>query len=231
MRLSRRPGDHSQVLGRFDRGKVFVMLDRGDYWQCGYVIPKGGFDELRRLGLDAFRADVAEIAPFLRDRLGELRDWDDVRLLTVVVDRLRRWYREGLLCIGDAAHAMSPIGGVGINLAVQDAVAAANILTRPLRKGTVTTADLQAVQRRREFPTRMTQKLQVLIQNRVISRTLGNRQELSPPWLVRMLNRFPALRRIPARLVGMGFRPEHVRTRALAAEMPHAAPMTANMGA
>ena len=213
MRFSRRPSDPTQALGRFDRGKIFVMLDRGDYWQCGYVIPKGGFDEIKRRGLEAFRDDVAEIAPFLRDRVGEIGDWDHVRLLTVVVDRLRRWYRDGLLCIGDAAHAMSPIGGVGINLAVQDAVAAANILAGPLRTGTVTTADLRRVQQRREFPTRMTQWLQVLIQNRVISRTLASQKALTPPWPVKLLGRFPLLRRIPARLIGMGFRPEHIRTK------------------
>jgi 2-polyprenyl-6-methoxyphenol hydroxylase-like FAD-dependent oxidoreductase len=212
MRLPRRPGDPTQALGRFDRGKVFVLLDRGDYWQCGYVIPKGGFDELRNRGLDVFRAGVAEIAPFMADRVDEIRTWDDVRLLTVAVDRLPRWFRDGLLCIGDAAHAMSPIGGVGINLAVQDAVAAANILVAPLRRGTVTTADLRRVQRRREFPTRMTQWLQVLIQNRVISRVLAGQRTLTPPWLLRLMARFPVLRRIPARLIGLGFRPEHVRT-------------------
>src|SRR5262249_21752033 len=156
MRLPRRPGDPAFPLGRFDRGQVFVMLDRGDYWQCAYVIPKGGFEEIRRRGLDAFRNAVAEIAPFLRDRVAELRGWDDVKLLTVLVDRLRRWYRPGLLCIGDAAHAMSPIGGVGINLAIQDAVAAANILAAPLRNGPATVNDLRRVQRRREFPTRVT---------------------------------------------------------------------------
>jgi 2-polyprenyl-6-methoxyphenol hydroxylase-like FAD-dependent oxidoreductase len=212
LRLSRRPGDRRNPLGRFDRGKVFVMLDRGDYWQCGYVIPKGGFDEVRRRGLEAFREAVAESAPFLRDRVGELRSWDDVKLLTVVVDRLRRWYRPGLLCIGDAAHAMSPIGGVGINLAVQDAVAAANLLAAPLRDGRLTAEDLRRVQRRREFPTRLTQRLQVLIQDRVISRVLAGRKQLSLPWPLRLLRRFPVLRRIPARLIGLGFRPEHVRT-------------------
>jgi 2-polyprenyl-6-methoxyphenol hydroxylase-like FAD-dependent oxidoreductase len=212
MRLSRRPGDPAQPLGRFDRGKVFVMLDRGDYWQCAYVIPKGGFEEVRRQGLGAFREAVVEIAPFLHNRVGELKDWDDIKLLTVVVDRLRRWYKPGLLCIGDAAHAMSPIGGVGINLAVQDAVAAANLLAAPLREGRVTTADLRRVQRRRELPTRLTQRLQVFIQDRVISRVLANRKSLSLPWPLRLVRRWPSLRRIPARLIGMGFRPEHVRT-------------------
>jgi 2-polyprenyl-6-methoxyphenol hydroxylase-like FAD-dependent oxidoreductase len=212
MRLSRRPGDPKQPLGRFGQGKVFVMLDRGDYWQCGYVIPKGGIDDLRRRGLDTFRQDIGEIAPFMRDRVGELSSWDDIKLLTVVVDRLRKWYRPGLLCIGDAAHAMSPIGGVGINLAIQDAVATANLLARPLQSAALSTADLGRVQRRRELPTRLTQRLQVLIQNRILSRVLGSRQQISPPRVLKLLRRFPFLRRIPARVIGIGFRPEHVRT-------------------
>jgi 2-polyprenyl-6-methoxyphenol hydroxylase-like FAD-dependent oxidoreductase len=212
MRLSRRPGDQKFPLGRFDRGKIFIMLDRGDYWQCGFVIPKGGIEEIKSRGLDAFRAELVEVAPILQDRVQELKSWDDVKLLTVAVDRLRRWYRRGLLCIGDAAHAMSPVGGVGINLAIQDAVAAANILAGPLRSGEVSTVDLAEVQRRREFPTRMTQGLQVLIQNRVISRVLASQKQFKVPFLLRMLRRFPVLRRIPARLIGVGFRPEHVRT-------------------
>src|SRR5262245_2512500 len=212
MRLSRRPGDPEQVLGYFNRGKILVMLDRGEYWQCGFVIPKGAFEDIQRRGLPALRNDIADIAPFVRDRIEELHEWSDIKLLTVRVDRLRQWYRPGLLCIGDAAHAMSPIGGVGINLAIQDAVAAANLLASPLREGTVTIADLQQVQRRREFPTRLTQRLQVLIQKRVISPVLGNRTQLSLPWLLRLLRRWPWLRRIPARLIGLGFRPEHVKT-------------------
>jgi 2-polyprenyl-6-methoxyphenol hydroxylase-like FAD-dependent oxidoreductase len=211
MRLPRRPGDPAQVFGRFDQGRILVMIDRGDYWQCGYVIPKGTFEELRRQGLDAFRAVLAATAPFVSDRVGELRDWDQVKLLTVVVDHLRRWYRPGLLCIGDAAHAMSPVGGVGINLAIQDAVAAANILAGPLRAGRVTTGDLRRVQRRREFPTWVTQRMQVFIQDRVISRVLAGRAQLSLPLPLRLLRRFPILRRIPARLIGLGARPEHVR--------------------
>ena len=210
MRLSRSEGDPDQPLGRFDRGKVFVMLFRGDYWQCGFVIAKGGIDELRRKGIESFRAEIAEIAPFLRDRVGELNDWDDVKLLTVAIDRLETWHRPGLLCIGDAAHAMSPIGGVGINLAIQDAVASANILAAPLRAGTVSTADLARLQKRRESPTRMTQRLQVLIQNRVLGRVLATGAKLTLPWPLKLLRRFPLLRRIPARLIGMGFRPEHV---------------------
>jgi 2-polyprenyl-6-methoxyphenol hydroxylase-like FAD-dependent oxidoreductase len=212
LRFSRRPGDPTQILGRFDRGKIFIMLDRGDYWQCGYVIPKGGFDELKARGVEAFRAEIVGIAPELRDRVGEVASWDDVRLLTVAVDRMGQWFRDGLLCIGDAAHAMSPIGGVGINLAVQDAVAAANILAGRLRTGGLRTADLARVQRRRMFPTRMTQRMQVTIQNRVIRRALAGRRAMKPGFLLRLLRWFPVLRRIPARLIGMGLRPEHIRT-------------------
>lgn len=210
LRLSRRPTDRRNPLGRFDRGRIFVMLDRGDYWQCAYVIPKGGFDEIRAHGLEAFRTSIVELAPFLSDRVAELTDWKQVSLLTVVVNRLRRWCRPGLLCIGDAAHAMSPVGGVGINLALQDAVAAANILAGRLRNGTVTEKDLRAVQRRRQLPTRLTQRLQVIVQNRVISRVLAGHRQLSLPWPLRLLRWFPVLRRIPARVVGIGFRPEHI---------------------
>jgi 2-polyprenyl-6-methoxyphenol hydroxylase-like FAD-dependent oxidoreductase len=212
MRISRRPDDPEDPMGRFDRGRILILLYRGDYWQCGLVIPKGGYDEVRRRGLEALRQEVAESAPFVAGRVGELQSWDDIKLLTVVVDRLRRWYRPGLLCIGDAAHAMSPVGGVGINLAIQDAVAAVNRLAAPLREGTVTPGQLRQVQRRRELPTRVTQALQVLIQKRVIGRVLAGRGKLSPPWVVRLLARWPLLRRIPARLIGVGVRPEHVRT-------------------
>jgi 2-polyprenyl-6-methoxyphenol hydroxylase-like FAD-dependent oxidoreductase len=198
------------VLGRINAGRVFVTLDRSDYWQCAYVIAKGGYDEVRRAGLPALRAGIAAVAPFLADRTEALRDWDDAKLLTVQVNRLRRWHRAGFLCIGDAAHAMSPVGGVGINLAIQDAVAAANLLVPRLRAGALTEADLAAVQRRRDFPTRMTQRMQLFAQNRLIGRALAG-ESFKLPWPMRMLQRFPMLRRIPARLVGMGFRPEHVR--------------------
>jgi 2-polyprenyl-6-methoxyphenol hydroxylase-like FAD-dependent oxidoreductase len=212
MRISRRPDDPAQLLGRIAGGRVMVMIDRGEYWQCAFVIRKGGFDEIRMRGLDAFRADIAALGPYLRDRLGELANWDDVKLLTVRVDRLRRWHRPGLLCIGDAAHAMSPIGGVGINLAIQDAVAAANILAPALLRDAVTDELLAAVQRRRSFPTVMTQRVQVFVQNRVISRALASNVAAGPlPLPFRLLRDWPWLRRIPARLVGMGFRPEHVR--------------------
>ncbi|MBV8170622.1 MAG: FAD-dependent monooxygenase, partial [Candidatus Eremiobacteraeota bacterium] len=210
--VPRTPSDPGQVLGRVDRGKMLIMLDRGDYFQCGFLIRKGAFDEIQQRGLPAFREDIASLAPFLKDRLDSIAQWSDVRLLTVTIDRLRRWWRPGLLCIGDAAHAMSPIGGVGINLAVQDAVAAANILWPALRDGSAPPALLERVQRRREFPTRVTQGIQVMIQNNVIRRVLGIDTPLSPPWPLRLLNRFRALRGIPARLVGIGVRPEHVQT-------------------
>ena len=212
MRLSRRAHDPGQTFGYLRAGHVLVMLDRGDYWQCAFVIPKGGYDELRRQGLPSLRDTIAAMVPFLRDRVGELADWDAVQLLTVKIDRLREWQRPGLLCIGDAAHAMSPIGGVGINLAVQDAVAAANLLFEPLRRGSVTTDDLRTVQRRREFPTRATQRVQVLVQDRVLGRVLGGGAFPKLPLAARLLRDHPILRRIPARMIGVGFRPEHVRT-------------------
>lgn len=214
-RLSRRQGDPEDPMGRFDTGRIFVMLNRGEYWQCGFVIPKGSRAQLQAKGLPAFRSAVAAVAPFVADRVVELQDWEAIKLLTVQVDRLRRWFRPGLLCIGDAAHAMSPVGGVGINLAIQDAVAAANLLARPLGAGRLTTEDLDHVQRRREWPTHMTQRMQLFVQNRVIKPVLDNAAPLSPPLAFRLLARFPFLRRIPARLIGMGFRPEHVRTPAV----------------
>jgi 2-polyprenyl-6-methoxyphenol hydroxylase-like FAD-dependent oxidoreductase len=212
MRLPRREDDPSESAGWFDRGRILVMIHRGDYWQCGFVIPKGTLAEIRQRGLESFRQEIAAIVPFVRNRVGELRDWDDVKLLTVVVDRLRRWYRPGLLCIGDAAHAMSPVGGVGINLAIQDAVAAANILALRLQAGQVASADLRAVQRRRELPTRITQRVQVFIQDRVIRRVLAADKRPALPWPLRLLRSWPLLRRIPARFVGLGFRREHVRS-------------------
>jgi 2-polyprenyl-6-methoxyphenol hydroxylase-like FAD-dependent oxidoreductase len=211
MRISRRPSDPDEPLGRIERGRMMVLIYRGEYWQCGFLIHKGGYDELRAQGLESFRRQVAALAPFLADRVGELRHWDDIRLLTVKVDRLTRWYRPGLLCIGDAAHAMSPVGGVGINLAIQDAVATANLLADRLRSGSVTTSALYEVQRRRELPTKITQAMQVLVQNRIISRVLGRGGPMAPPLPVRMLKRWPRLRRIPARMIGIGIRPEHVR--------------------
>jgi 2-polyprenyl-6-methoxyphenol hydroxylase-like FAD-dependent oxidoreductase len=189
-----------------------VMLDRGDYWQCAYVIPKDGIDHLKAAGADAFRQRVLAMSPFLGDRVGEIRSFDDVKLLTVKVDRLRQWWRPGLLCIGDCAHAMSPVGGVGINIAVQDAVATANRLATLLLRGTVTDDDLRAVQARRTFPVRFTQVLQLAAQNRIISRALYSEQRPKPPYVFRLFALFPVLRRIPARLIGLGVGPEHVRT-------------------
>jgi 2-polyprenyl-6-methoxyphenol hydroxylase-like FAD-dependent oxidoreductase len=217
-RLPRRERDPQTSMGRFDVGRIFVLLNRGEHWQCGYVIPKGSAEEIRRGGLDAFRASVVGLVPWASDRIAEIRGWDDVKLLTVKVDRLRQWYRPGLLCIGDAAHAMSPVGGVGINLAIQDAVAAANLLWKPLRDGGLTPDHLRRVQRRREWPTRLTQALQLVVQRRIITRVLGRGDgRLAPPRLVRLLGRFAVLRRLPARLVGVGVRAEHVRTPAVPA--------------
>ena len=209
-RLSRSPDDPLATMGRFDAGRIFIMINRGEYWQCGYVIPKGRFEEMRRQEFEAFREEIRRLAPFARDRLGELRTWDDVKLLTVRVDRLLEWFRPGLLCIGDAAHAMSPVGGVGINLAIQDAVAAVNVLVKPLRQGQVTIDHLRQVQRRRELPTRVTQWLQVTVQRRIIARVLGDRRPFRPPLAVRLLAAVPFFRRVPARIVGLGIRPEHV---------------------
>jgi 2-polyprenyl-6-methoxyphenol hydroxylase-like FAD-dependent oxidoreductase len=211
-RLSKRPSDDQQTLGRIQAGVVFVTLDRGDYWQCAYVIPKGGFDELRRGGLEAFRKAVTQLNAQFVDRVDEISSWDDVKLLTVTVDGLKRWYRPGLICIGDAAHAMSPIGGVGINLAIQDAVAAANILWEALREGAVPVDLLAKVQERREWPTKTMQAVQLFVQKRIIKSVLAMTTRPRPPFVVTLLNRLPLLRRIPARLIGMGFRPEHVHS-------------------
>jgi 2-polyprenyl-6-methoxyphenol hydroxylase-like FAD-dependent oxidoreductase len=245
-RVRRKSDDPDETMGVFEAGHIFVVINRGDYWQCGYVIPKGSFDEVRRGGLTQFCAQLARTMPLFADRVGELASWDQIKLLTVAVDRLKRWYRRGVICIGDAAHAMSPVGGVGINLAVQDAVAAANILALPLlehfqekwnpvfrpemrqRKdaGAVSVSNqcetapagavgedlLGRVQERREFPTRMIQRAQVFVQERVITGVLGNREEIKPPFLVKLLRAVPILRRIPARVVGIGIRPEHIRT-------------------
>jgi len=212
LRLSRRPDDPEQVLGRIDFGKMLVMLDRGDYWQCAYVIPKGEFDAVRSGGIEAFRAQIAALVPWVSDRLAELRDWDDVKLLTVKVDRLREWYRPGLLCIGDAAHAMSPIGGVGINLAIQDAVATANLLYPAFTRGVPTIVDLRAVQRRRVFPMAVIQAIQVAVQNRFLTPLLNVKTKMKPPWYLRLFAALPVLHRIPGYIVGLGPRPEHVRT-------------------
>jgi len=224
-RLSRAPDDPAQAMGRFEEGRILILLDRGEHWQAGYVIPKGTLEQVRAGGLERFRETIAQLAPFSRERLLDIRSWDDVKLLTVKVDRLREWFRPGLLFIGDAAHAMSPVGGVGINLAVQDAVAAANDVAGPLLEGRLTTEHLLRVQRRRELPTRATQKLQMIMQERLVRPALaGGEKALRPPFAFRMLRLFPILQRIPARLIGMGLRLERVRT-------PEAAPVPDRTGA
>ena len=211
MRMSRRPSDPPQTFGHVEAGGIFVMLNREEYWQCAYVIPKGAFEHIREQGLDAFRERVASLEPFLIDRVSELRSWEDVKLLTVKIDRLREWCKPGLLCIGDAAHAMSPIGGVGINLAIQDAVAAANMLARPLKNDACGLVELRQVQHRREWPTKVIQAIQVVVQKRIIFPTLGRSAPVTVPWLLTLLDHSAWLRGIPARIVGVGVRPEHVR--------------------
>jgi len=212
MRLTRKPSDPGQTFGRIDTGHMLVLIDREEYWQVAFVISKGASQDVMRQGLPAFREPISRLSPFLSDRVDELRTWDDVKLLTVLVDRLEKWSRPGLLCIGDSAHAMSPVGGVGINLAIQDAVATANLLGDKLLRSAIDEKDLEEVVRRRRFPTRATQMLQVAIQNRVIRRVLESRKPLRAPWPVKLLKSWAFLRRIPARAVGIGVRPEHIRT-------------------
>jgi len=211
MHISRRPDDPSQLQGRFDRGRALVMIDRGEYWQCGYLIRKGGFDEIKERGIAWFREDLVAIAPFLRNRVAEIAGWDQIKLLSVVVDRLQDWSRPGLLCIGDAAHAMSPVGGVGINLAIQDAVAAANLLAAPLREGGVAPEELEKVQERRELPTRVTQGLQVFLHRHFLYPVLATSSRASVPWFMELIPRLPVVRRLPARVIGVGVRAEHVQ--------------------
>ena len=211
-RLSRRAGDTPDTFGHVEAGRMMIMLDRGDYWQCAYVIPKDGWGRIEAEGLPAFRQRVLDMSPFLGDRVEELGGFDDVKLLTVQVDRLQQWSRPGFLAIGDAAHAMSPIGGVGVNLAVQDAVAAANLLAGPLRRGRPTDAELAAVQARREAAVKLTQYVQRMIQDRVVGRVLASHERPKPPALLKLLNALPTLRRLPARVIGLGFRPEHIHT-------------------
>jgi 2-polyprenyl-6-methoxyphenol hydroxylase-like FAD-dependent oxidoreductase len=200
------------------------MIDRDDYWQCALVIPKGGTDDIHARGLPAFRDRIGSLVPFLGHRVEELNDWSEIKLLTVVVDRLRTWHKPGLLCIGDAAHAMSPVGGVGINLAIQDAVAAANILAAPLASGRLSDDDLGHVQRRRELPTRVIQRGQLAIQDQFLRKALERHGEVKVPLAMRLLQRFPALRRIPARLVGVGVRPEHVKVPNVDFSLPDTGP-------
>jgi 2-polyprenyl-6-methoxyphenol hydroxylase-like FAD-dependent oxidoreductase len=211
-RLSRNETDEAETFGHVEAGTMMIMLNRGDYWQCAFVIPKGGIDRMRAEGLEIFRRQVVMMSPFLADRAGELKAWDDIKLLTVAVDRLRRWWRPGLICIGDAAHAMSPIGGVGVNIAIQDAVAAANRLAAPLKAGTAGDDDLRAIQRRRAFPVWFTQAIQLTIQKQIVGRALAGTARPKPPLLIKLIGAFPVLQRIPGRLLAVGVRPEHVHT-------------------
>ena len=213
MKLSHRDGDPEQPVGNFGKGRAFVMIYRGAYWQCAYIIAKGHYDEIQAEGLPAFRESIISVAPFIADRLQELASWDDIKLLSVSVNHLKEWSRAGLLCIGDAAHAMSPIGGVGINLAVQDAVATANILTDPLLSGCLTEGDLRKVQRRRAFPARMIQFMQIFMHKRIFSSNSMREPRKNQPLLVKMIQKIPFLRQLPARIIGMGFKPEHICTK------------------
>jgi 2-polyprenyl-6-methoxyphenol hydroxylase-like FAD-dependent oxidoreductase len=210
------PGDG--LLARIGAGRMLVTIDRGDYWQCAYVIPEGMIGAVQARGLDAFRADVVRLGPALDPGLAEVASWDDVKLLQVVIDRLHRWALPGLVCIGDAAHAMSPVGGVGVNLAVQDAVAAAKLLAGPLAAGGPTLSELKAVQRRRAFPARMTQRVQVAVQNLVVLRALDPDAPVRPPLPLRAIDAVPRVQGLPARLIGIGVRPEHVRSPAAGAQ-------------
>ena len=209
MRMSKKNDDPEQTFGFFRHGKLLVLLDRDDYWQAGFVIPKGQFDEIKECGLAQFQNDIVSFAGFLRDRVSELDDWSKIKLLTVQVNRLRQWCCEGLLCIGDSAHAMSPAGGVGINLAIQDAVATANLLAEKLRNGPVHVDDLRKVQARREWPTRLIQGMQIFIHRRVVTGRMSSGEKTSLPFVFRLLKWFPILRQLPARFIGMGPRPEH----------------------
>ncbi len=211
MKLSHQPGDPPYTMGHGGPRQGFVMVDRGDYWQCGYVVRKGTFAEVREKGLEAFREAVAAVSPLPAERVEEIRSWDDVHLLSIRIDRLKKWWRPGLLCIGDAAHAMSPIGGFGVNLAIQDAVAAANILSLPLREGRLTDRHLAAVEKRRGFPTRATQKIQLMMQSSSRKRDSNAAKRNGPPAFVKGIARWPLLAHLAGRLVGMGIRRERVR--------------------
>ena len=210
-RLSKQEGDPGQVFGVMNYGKFMLMLNRGDYWQCAFVIAKNDFENIKQAGLDEFKKGIVRLAPFTEGRINEITDWEAVMLLSVKVDRLKKWYKEGLLCIGDAAHAMSPIGGVGINLAIQDAVAAANILIPAFREGTIGVNDFERLQKRRMFPTRVIQRFQVFMQDRVLIPYLRSNREIKAPFLLKLFDKFPVLRRLPARFIGIGIRAEHVK--------------------
>jgi 2-polyprenyl-6-methoxyphenol hydroxylase-like FAD-dependent oxidoreductase len=205
------PGpDPQRSLGFLDYGKALVALDRGSYWQCGYIIAKGQFEEIKNAGIEKFRMSIASLAPFLAPRVHEITDWEQVKLLSVTIDGLTCWYKKGLVCIGDAAHAMSPMGGVGINLAIQDAIAAGNILIPAFKKGTPEQKDLAAIQTRREFPTKVTQRVQVFLQDHFFNPYLHTHKHVHMPFPFRLFQKFPFLRGIPARFIGVGVRPEHI---------------------
>ena len=208
--ISRRGNDPEQLLGNINYGRALVLINRSDYFQAGLLIQKGSFEEMKGAGLDAFRKTLLQIAPYLGDRVDELKDWEQIQLLSVQLNRLRKWYLPGLLCIGDAAHAMSPAGGVGINLAIQDAVATANLLADTLRERRVAEDVLAQVQRRREFPTRVTQWVQARA-HKVFDRLFRNPGPVKPPWQLKLATRIPGVQRLLARAVGMGVRPEHIR--------------------
>ncbi|MEY9884873.1 FAD-dependent oxidoreductase [Bradyrhizobium sp. USDA 329] len=214
-RAGRRPDETENVFARVEPGKMMITFDRGDYWQCAYVIAKGQYEAVKARGLQALLDDVVRMAPILRSGITDVKSFDDIKLLTVAINRLKRWTQPGLLCIGDAAHAMSPVGGVGVNLAVQDAVATANLLADKLQRGCPTEDELDAIRRRREFPVKMTQAMQVIVQNNIISGALqGSDRPLKVPLVVRLVTALPWLQGIPARLLALGVRPEHVHSRA-----------------
>jgi 2-polyprenyl-6-methoxyphenol hydroxylase-like FAD-dependent oxidoreductase len=217
-RLSRRTGDPEQLLGTINYGKALILINRGDYFQAGLIIRKGSFEQIKSDGLEALQKSLLQMAPFLGDRVGDLQDWEQIKLLSVQINRLRRWHRPGLLCIGDAAHAMSPAGGVGINLAIQDAVAAANLLAVPLRERRVTEEMLSAVQRRREFPTRVTQRMQVTA-HKGFSYIFQHPGEIQAPWQLKLVTRIPGIQHLLGRMIGSGVRPEHVRSPAFGATL------------
>jgi 2-polyprenyl-6-methoxyphenol hydroxylase-like FAD-dependent oxidoreductase len=226
-RAGRHPGENESLFARLDPGRMMVTFDRGDYWQCAYVIAKGQYDQVKARGLDAFRAAVIAMAPVLKTGMADVKTWDDVKLLTVAINRLTRWSRPGLLCIGDAAHAMSPVGGVGVNLAVQDAVATANLLAAKLVNGCPSVDELDAVRQRRDFPVRMTQAMQVVVQNRIISVALKpDDHTFKPPLFLRIINSVPWLQGITARLIAVGVRPEHVHSPAAAVSSTEARAIT-----
>ena len=215
-RIYRVKSDPKDSLGRIERGLMMPMINRIDYWQCGFIIAKGEFVHIKERGLEAFQQNILRLAPFIGERVKEISDWEKVKLLSVSVEHLTKWYRDGFLAIGDAAHTMSPIGGVGINFAIQDAVATANILVPAFLHRGVTLQDLEAVQKRREFPARMTQRAQIFIHNKVMLNILtdtGDRTPLRLPFILKLFQWFPFVRRVPARIIGIGIRPEHIQTK------------------